>query len=105
MEMAKCIISIFKHYLPIIMGWGLHNPVAVEKGLHFKVEGYLHKGMVEVLYNEVSDLFVVRLFNPDGSVKHTEEGIYLDNLVDVVDGLVERCKDYSLRVKETYGLV
>lgn len=104
-SMAIYILGIFKHYLGIILSWGFHNPVAVENGLHFSVRGYLHKGEVEILYDEGTDLFVVRLFNPDGCVKHEEEGIYLDNLVDVIDGLVERCADYAQRVKGTYGLI
>ena len=103
--MALYILGIFRHYPSIVLSWGFNDLVAVENGLRFNVQGYLHNGKVEVMYDEGSDLFVVRLFSPDGSVKHVEEGIYLDNLVDVVDGLVERCANYAQRVKETCGLI
>ncbi len=103
--MALYILGIFRHYPSIVLSWGFNSPVAVENGLRFRVQGYLHRGVCEVRYDEGTDLFVVRLFNPDGSIKRTEEGIYLDNLVDVIDGLVERCADYAQRVKETYGLI
>lgn len=104
MEMAKYILSIFRHYLPIIMSWGFHNAVAIENGLRFNVQGFLHKGKVEVVYDEGYDLFTVRLLNKDGSVKKVEEGVYLDCLVDVIDGMVERCENYAERVKHDYGL-
>ena len=101
--MANYIISIFRCYLPIILSWGFHNPVAIENGLRFSVQGYLHTGKVEVLYDEGYDLFKVRLLNPDGSTKREEDGIYLDCLVDVIDGLVERCTNYADRVRKDYG--
>ena len=104
MELANYILNIFRHYLPIVFSWGFHNPKAIENGLAFQVQGYLHKGRVEVLYDEGWDLFVVRLINPDGSVKQEESGIYLDCLVDVIDGMVERTKDYAARVQREYGV-
>lgn len=103
--MAQYIISIFRHYLPIIMSWGFHNAVAIKNGLRFTVQGYLHKGKIEVVYNEGSDLFTIRLLNHDGSIKKVEDDVYLDCLVDVIDSMVERCDNYADRVKHDYGLV
>lgn len=105
MGMALYIISIFNHYLPIIMSWGFHNPVAIENGLRFNVQGYLHTGQVEVLYDEGYDLFTIRLLNGDGSIKKVEDGVYLDCLVDVIDGMVERCENYAERVRQDYCIV
>ena len=102
--MANYIISIFRHYLSIVLSWGFHHPVAIENGLRFNVQGYLHRGKVEVLYDEGYDLFKVRLLNSDGSTKREEDGVYLDCLVDVIDGMVERCPDYANRVRKDYGL-
>lgn len=102
--MANYILTIFKHYLPIIFSWGFNTPIAIENGLRFNVQGYLHKGKVEVIYNEGEDLFRVRLLKPNGDVIRVEEGVYLDCLVEVIDGLVERTRDYSTRVRRTYGL-
>jgi len=102
--MANYILAIFKHYLPIIFSWGFNAPIAIENGLRFSVQGYLHKGKVEVIYDEGEDLFTIRLLSPNGEVKHVEEGVYLDCLVEVIDGLVERCENYAQRVRKDYGL-
>ena len=104
MEMAYYILEIFKHYISIVWSWGFHDAVALKKGLRFSVQGFLHTGQVEVLYEEGTDLFVVRTINPDGSVKETREGIYLDGLVDAIDRMVEHCPDYERHVRQTYGL-
>ena len=104
MEMAYYIISIFKHYISIVLSWGFHNPVAIENGLRFSVQGYLHTGKVEVIYDEGWDLFTVRILNLDGSTKKEVEGVYLDGLVDTIDGLVEKCHNYASRVKKQYHL-
>lgn len=104
MEMAYYIISIFKHYISIVLSWGFHNPVAIENGLRFSVQGYLHTGKVEVLYDEGWDLFTVRILNPDGSTKKEIEGVYIDGLVSTIDSEVEKCHNYASRVKKQYHL-
>ena len=53
------------------------------------VNGYLHQGTVEVLYNEGADLFIVNTLNNDGTIKHQETDVYLDCLVNVIDSMVE----------------
>ena len=104
MEMAKYILSIFKYYLPIVFSWGFSHPMPIPNGLRFHVQGYIHKGLVEVLYDEGYDLFRVRTLNRNGSVKEEKEGIYLDGLVDCIDRMVEKVPDYENRVRQTYGL-
>ena len=103
MEMAKYILEIFKHYLPIVFSWGFNHPQAIENGLRFRVQGYIHKGLVEVVYDEGYDLFRVRLLNDDNSVKEERKGIYVDGLVDTIDRMVEKVPDYEQRVRQTYG--
>lgn len=104
MEMAKYILEIFKHYLPIVFSWGFNHPQAIENGLRFRVQGYIHKGLVDVIYDEGYDLFRVHLLNADGSIKKVQDGIYLDGLVDAIDRMVERVPNYEQRVRQTYGL-
>jgi hypothetical protein len=101
--MAKYIMTILRSQPMIVFSWGFHTPVAINNGLKFKVQGFLHTGWVEVVYNEGRDLFEVRTINKDGSVKQEVEDVYFDCLVNVIDGLVERCKNYSEKVKETYN--
>ena len=103
--MAQYIIEIFKHYISIVWSWGFNTPVAIENGLQFFVQGFLHKGKVQVIYDEGYDLFTVRLLNQDGSTKKVVDGVYLDGLVDTIDGMVERCKNYKDRVRNEYHLI
>ena len=102
--MAKYIIGIFQHYLPIVLSWGFNRPQAIDNGLRFRVQGYIHKGLVEVIYDEGYDLFRVYLLNADGTIKKVQDGIYVDGLVDTIDRMVERVPNYKQRVKQTYGL-
>ena len=101
--MAKYILQIFKHYLTIVWSWGFHNPVAIENGIRFNVQGYLHTGKVEVVYDEGYDTFTVRTLKRDGSIKQEVEDVYVDGLVEVIDGMVERCENYKKRVQKQYG--
>ena len=102
MEIANYIIEILKHYVFTVMSWGFHNPQAIENGLRFQVQGFLHTGTVEVVYDEGYDLLTVRILNADGSVKTVQDGIYLDGLVDSIDKIVEYCPNYEERVRKTY---
>lgn len=104
MEMAKYIMSILRSQTMIVLSWGFHNPVAINNGLKFRVQGYLHTGWVQVVYNEGRDLFEVRTINQDGSTKKEVEDVYFDCLVEVIDNMVEKCKNYNEKVKETYSL-
>ena len=105
MKIAKYIIDIFKHYPCVVMSWGFHNAVAIEDGIVFRVQGYLFKGTVKVVYDNGSDTFTVRLLTANGSIKKEVEDVYIDCLVDVIDGLVERCENYADRVKSDYHCV
>lgn len=51
MNMANYILHILKSRIFIIMSWGFNTPVRLENGLKFRVQGYIHSGWVEVLYN------------------------------------------------------
>ena len=104
MEMAKYILAILRSQLMIVFSWGFHNARAIENGLAFFVQGYKHTGRVEVVYDEGWDLFIVKTLNSDGSIKEQQEGVYVDGLVQVIDGMVERTDDYAARVRKTYGV-
>ena len=103
MEMAKYILSIFKTQLMVVYSWGFHQPMALENGLQFKVQGFKFKGIVEVVYNEGRDLFDVRFLKAN-KVVNTIEGVFFDMLVDTIDDYVERTPDYEQRVKAEYSL-
>ena len=89
MEMAKYILNILRSQPIVVFSWGFHNAHPIRNGLRFSVNGYLHQGLVDVVYNEGADLFVVNTLNNDGSIKQQESDIYLDCLVNVIDRMVE----------------
>ena len=104
MEIEKYIYTILKRDQVIMWSWGFHNPQALpnNNGLIFRVEGFKHKGWVQVKYREGKDLFVVILLNNKYSELHRFEDVYFDELVDVIDNAVERTSDYDKRVREQY---
>ena len=103
--MALYIINIFKHYLTIVWSWGFNTPIAIPHGLKFKVQGYLHKGWVEVVYDDGYDTFTVRTIDSQGKVKKEVNDVYVDGLVEVIDGMVERCPNYKEKVQKQYGFI
>lgn len=89
MEMAKYILQVLKTQPIIVFSWGFHKALPINNGLRFSVDGYLHQGFVDVVYNEGADLFVVNTLNENGSIKQQETDVYLDCLVNVIDRMVE----------------
>jgi hypothetical protein len=102
MAMANYILSILRAQLMIMWSWGFNSPIAVNNGLRFKVQGFKFRGVVEVKYNEYTDLFDVS-FIKRGKVIKTVDGVYFDTLVNVIDNHVEKTADYEERVKKTYS--
>ena len=94
MEMAKYIMSILRAQVVILWSWGFQNPIAVENGLCFKVQGFKFRGVVKVKYDEGSDLFDVSYIK-SGKVIKTMEGIFFDELVSTIDEYVEKTSDYE----------
>ena len=84
------------------MSWGFESPIVIKQGLRFKVNGFKHKGWIEIRYNDGSDLFDLTFFNEDNSVRNTLEGIYFDQLVEVIDMEVEYVDNYNERVNQEY---
>ena len=102
MEMAKYILQILRSQPIVVFSWGFYNPQRLpnDKGLRFCVQGFKYTGTVEVVYVEGKDLFEVNLTNNGTKV----EDVYLDCLVRVIDGLVERTDNYKQSVEEEYGV-
>ena len=101
--MAKYIMTILKTQLMVVWSWGFHQPVALQNGLRFKVQGFKFKGVVEVAYNEGSDLFDLSFIRSNKVVKSIE-GVFFDSLVEVIDDFVEKTSDYEQRVKAEYSI-
>ncbi|MEN9917848.1 MAG: hypothetical protein RL662_284 [Bacteroidota bacterium] len=102
MEMANYILAILRTSQNIVWSWGFNSPKPLENGLSFKVQGFLHKGWVSVEYNEGSDLFDIKLLTDQLKEVKSIEGIYVDQLIDVIDNAVECCNNYDQKVKDEY---
>lgn len=101
MEMAKYIMQILRSQLMVMWSWGFNSPIAVKNGLRFKVQGFKFRGIVEVVYNEGSDLFDLS-FIKAGKVVKAIDGVFFDTLVETIDHYVEKTSDYEKRVREEY---
>lgn len=105
----KYIKQIFGYYPMVVGSWGIESLIPImeceegEGGLCIRVNAYKHQGEVRIMLNWL-DLLDVTLCNPDGSIKHKETGIYVDNLVPVIDSLIEKTEDYEKRIKQDYGI-
>lgn len=104
--MAEYILSILHMELMVVFSWGLHNPTALpnDEGLAFRVNGYKHRGWVIVRYNEGTDLFDIELRTLAMQLADQIEGVYFDQLVEVIDNAVEKVSNYAERVNQQYNL-
>ena len=103
MEMAKYILSIFKTQLIVVYSWGFHNPVALENGLRFRVNGFKFRGVVEIAYNEGRDLFDISFIKANKVVNRIDS-VFFDMLINVIDDYVGRTPDYDKRVAAEYSI-
>ena len=101
--MANYIMSILKTQLMVVWSWGFHQPVAIENGLQFRVQGFKFRGVVSIVYNEGSDLFDLSFIKANKVVKSIE-GVFFDMLVSTIDEYVEHTSDYEQRVQEEYSI-
>lgn len=101
MNMSDFIMQVLQSQLVKVWSWGVNRAMVIEDGLSFLVNGYKFKGEVRVIYCIGTDTFKVE-FVKNGKVVDTEEDVYVDNLVDVIDANVEKVKDYEERVKSDY---
>ncbi|MDD4990978.1 MAG: hypothetical protein PHR83_01990 [Paludibacter sp.] len=104
-EMSKYIYKILLSQPTIIASWGYQSPVVIKLGLRFKVNGFKHQGRVEIRYNEGADLFDIYLINDDNSLKDSLVGIYVDELLRVIDENVEMVLNYNERVNQEYNII
>ena len=96
------IWSILKTQMTVIMSWGVDPSKArvIDNGMEIYVQGFLHKGFVQITLNEGTDLFEIALLSEEREIVKFIDGIYLDCLVDTIDRAVEKCDNYEQRVSE-----
>jgi len=77
-----------------VWSWGAHAWKAGENFLHFRVTGRLFRGVVRVTLNSM-DLYDIKLMKLSGEVEKEINGVYNDQLTDVIDEAVERIPAYQ----------
>jgi hypothetical protein len=107
MEIGQYILTILYSNLGIVYSWGLDQESIrpIKYGIEFHVQGFKHKGLVQVQLNEGEDLFEVTLVSDEGTVVATHKSIFLDELISTIDNAVEKVENYEKRVAEEYPLL
>ena len=106
-EIGRYILAILKSRLDIVASWGFDPETLrpIKYGIEFHVQGFKHKGKVQVQLNEGEDLFEVTLVSDEGTVVATHKSIFLDELISTIDNAVEKVENYEKRVAEEYSLL
>lgn len=74
--------------------WGANNFRNLQdKVLTFKVQGHHHKGYVCISLGW-DDTYTIRLMTTQGRVKFKMEGVYFDELFEILDEKIERIPEY-----------
>ena len=75
--------------LMIVLSWGAENWTKINEGvLRFDVYGRLHEGYVFLSINWM-DLFSITLTDFNGNIVSSEDDIFIDNLIDTLDKMIE----------------
>lgn len=79
----------------IYLSWGVSKLVNLQnKGLIMKVNGHHHKGWVLITLGW-EDLYKVYIVSNTGDILDQCEGIFFDQLVEMIDNRIERIPDYQ----------
>ena len=88
-------LMVLRHNRNIFWSWGVSKMVNLQnKGLILKVSGHHHKGWVLVTLGW-EDLYKVHIVSNSGKVLYKYEGIFFDDLVDIIDNRIEKIPDYK----------
>ena len=107
MKMAVYIMQILSTKPNVVMSWGVSQLRALQgdEGVMFHVQGFKFNGWVKCVYDLGEDLFNLFYIDNEGETKKIQKGIYVDQLVDVIDEAVEKTADYNERMKELYSWI
>lgn len=94
LTIARTIISQIKALDHMaLFAWGFKNGVGLEDGVQFDVNGLKFKGKVIIKLNgmDLYDITFGRMNRKtfEFDVKHTAEGVYCDQLVEILDHYIE----------------
>ena len=101
--MTTYIMDCLTRQKMIVWSWGFHLPVAISNGLRFSVNGFIHKGIVEIIYNEGTDYFDL-YFIKNNEIKKRIAGVAIDELIETLDLYIEKVENYDESVRKVYHL-
>lgn len=105
---AEYVWKILKTQQPIVWSWGVDpdSVMTIKNGTQFHVRGFLLTGTVKITYDEAMDLFDIE-FLPDDSAKPRKAilGLYLDQLVSIIDEHVMYSKTCEKQANEEFSLI
>jgi len=80
----------------MVWSWGVHDFIGnnEERSLIFKVSGHHFKGTV-VIKLTWEDLYLIKFINPMGTVVKEVDGVFCDQMNDVIDEFVEKIPEYK----------
>ena len=106
-RIAEYIWKILKTQQTIVWSWGIDpdSVKTIKNGTQFHVQGFLMTGTVKITYDEGMDLFDIEFLPDDDKPRKAILGLYLDQLVSVIDEHVEHCENYEERVNEECGII
>lgn len=96
----------------VVFSWGSRSWTAREfegmATLSFRVSGFKHRGVVNISYNRGDDLYVITIAQLNGKIKKRIEGVYCDQLGEIIDRLVEKGdmsdEEYRKKIGEHYSV-
>lgn len=87
-------LSVLTHNKNIYWSWGVSQLFnCYNKGLLMRVNGHHHKQYVLITL-DWDDTYKIDYLNRNMKVIDTHEGIYFDQLVEVIDNRIERIGEY-----------
>lgn len=104
MDLGIYILNILKKDIRIVLCWGFNSATRTENGIQFKVNGFKHKGIVQIKYNEGTDLFDITLINRRKRIVREIKNVYCDTLVETIDYHIEKVDNYKERVIKEYTI-
>lgn len=105
-KIAVYIWNILRSKIEVLWSWGFEDVKTIKNGVTFKVNGFLLRGRVEIIYNSSSDLFDISFYDNDGKLKKQVDDVWIDQLVDTIVRTVEYTEnDYCDKVKEAYQVI
>lgn len=88
-------LKVLTRNQPIFWSWGVSKKVNLNNlGLILKVSGHHHKGWVLITLGW-EDLYRVHIIANSGEIVNEYEGIYFDDLVEIIDNRIEKIEDYE----------